>query len=100
MQEYAAALSHIIAEKGCDGMQYDPRELEDKLASRDTPYIIVYPHPGIDIAGFTHNLQNLLNKYHGHNQGWTIGSNIEIQGVPLIDAVAEAEALGPKPRLH
>ncbi len=81
-------------------MEYDPQYLEHKLASEDTPYIIVYPNPGIDITGFTHDLCGLLNKYHGHNQGWTIGSNIEVHGVPLIDAVAEPDDLGSRSHLH
>jgi len=81
-------------------MEYDPHDLEHKLASKETPYIIVYPSSGIDISGFTHDLWDLLNKYHGHNQGWTIGSNIEIHGVPLIDAVAEPDDLRPRSHLH
>lgn len=79
-------------------MEYDLRQLEHKLTSKNTPYIIVYPHPGIDVTGFTHDLRRLLNKYHGHNQGWTIGSNIEVHGIPLVDALSEPDE--PRAPLH
>lgn len=71
-------------------MQYDPRALEGKLGNPDTEYIVVYPDNDIDIVGFTHELRALLTQYHRRGQGWTIGSNIEIHGMPLIDALDES----------
>lgn len=65
-------------------MQYDPRALENKLADPETKYIIVYPDTGINIGAFTHDLRALLAKHHSRGQGWTIGSNIEIDGQPLV----------------
>lgn len=68
-------------------MQYDPRAFEDKLSDPDTGYIVVYPDSGINLSAFTHDLRALLTKYHRRGQGWTIGSNIEIGGMPLVDTL-------------
>lgn len=68
-------------------MQYDPRALENRLNDPDTGYIVVYPDGGIDLTAFTHDLRALLTRYHRRGQGWTIGSNIEIAGRPLVDTL-------------
>lgn len=70
-------------------MEYDPHALERRLQDKETKYIIIYPDTGIDIVGFTHDLRSLLNDYHARGQGWTIGSNIEFEGVPLVEAASE-----------
>ncbi|MDT8900744.1 hypothetical protein [Anaeroselena agilis] len=65
-------------------MRKDQRSLESKIGDPDTAYIVIYPDPGIDITAFTDDLRGLLNSYHVHGQGWTIGSNIELDGQPLV----------------
>jgi hypothetical protein len=71
-------------------LEYDPGALEQKLQDKDTPYIVIYPDAGVDIVGFTQDLRALLNEYHTRGQGWTIGSNIELDGIPLIEVASEA----------
>jgi hypothetical protein len=79
-------------------MQYDPRALEDRLSDPDTGYIVVYPDHGIDLTAFTHDLRALLTRYHRRGEGWTIGSNIEIAGRPLVDTLdQEPDAAYPHP---
>ena len=73
-------------------MEYDPQALERRLKDKDTKYIVIYPDTGIDVIGFTHELRSLLNEYHARGQGWTIGSNIELDGVPLVEAASEGLA--------
>lgn len=73
-------------------MEYDPHALERRLKDQETQYIIIYPDAGIDIIGFTNDLRALLNDYHVQGQGWTIGSNIELAGLPLVEAASEGLA--------
>lgn len=75
-------------------MEYDPQALERRLKDKDTKYIIIYPDTGIDMITFTQELRSLLNDYHSRGQGWTIGSNIELDGMPLVAAASERFAEG------
>lgn len=73
-------------------MEYDPQALEQRLQAKETKYIVVYPDAGIDVVSFTDELRSLLNAYHTRGQGWTIGSNIELDGIPLVEASSEGLA--------
>lgn len=65
-------------------MRQEQDTLESRLSDPDTGYIVIYPDPGINITAFTDDLRDLLNRYHIRGQGWTIGSNIELDGQPLV----------------
>ncbi len=78
-------------------MRQDQRTLENKIDDPATGYIIIYPDPGIDIAALTHDLRALLTSYHPRGFGWTIGSNIEIDGQSIIGEWTEDHHYHPGP---